>query len=182
MLRRQVVRLSVTRHNGLMNKKLKELLEIAEANGVTVDELLREKELGAKVDKPFTLALRFDRLQELVDFVNKHIAGCVWQADGLDAEFGTRGGSNCYVIRDTNCSKPESARITNEDGTLAIESNKQEQFRECPRCSHFIPNDDTPGAYPGAISRLDNKTEICSSCGVEEALLQYQGLLEDWRK
>jgi hypothetical protein len=165
-----------------MNKKLQELLDLAAINGVTVDELLREKELGAKVDKPFTLALKFDRLQELVDFVNKNIAGCVWRADGLDPEFGTRGGGNNYVIRGETCSKAEELRITNPDGSLAVEGNKPEQFRECPRCTHFIPNDETPGAYPGAISRLDNETEICSSCGVEEALLQYQGILEDWRK
>ena len=164
-----------------MNKKLKELLELADACGVTVDDLLREKELGAKVDKPFTLALRFDRLQELVDFVNMNVAGCVWQADGLDGEFGSRGGTNNYVIRGDKCDKPESLRITNGDGSLAVSSEK-EKFRECPRCSHFIPNDLTPGAYPGAISRLDNKTEICSDCGTEEALLQFQGLLEDWRK
>jgi hypothetical protein len=41
----------------------------------------------------------------------------------------------------------------------------------CPRClSSQIPNDLTPGLYPGAISRLDNKTEICSNCGTDEAL------------
>lgn len=40
----------------------------------------------------------------------------------------------------------------------------------CPRCQHFIPDDVTPGAYPGAISRVDNKTEICSSCGLDEAI------------
>ena len=164
-----------------MNKKLQELLDLADAYGVTVDDLLREKELGAKVDKPFTLALRFDRLQELVDFVNKNVGGCVWRADGLDGEFGTRGGANTYVIRGENCSKHESMRVTNADGSLAVDE-KPEQFRECPRCSHFIPNDEMPGAYPGALSRLDNKTEICSSCGVEEALLQYAGELTDWRK
>ena len=40
----------------------------------------------------------------------------------------------------------------------------------CPRCIGFIPNNDTPGAYVGAISRVDNKTEICSECGIEEAM------------
>lgn len=164
-----------------MNKKLKEIIELAETQGVTVDELLREKELGAKVEKPFTLGLTFDRLSELVDFVNLHIAGCVWKADGLDVEFGGKGGNNSFVIRGETSSKGESLRVTNPDGSI-VGTKKTEQFRECPRCSHFIPNDDTPGAYPGALSRLDDHTEICSSCGVEEALLQYQGLLEDWRK
>ena len=56
------------------------------------------------------------------------------------------------------------------------------KFVLCPRCEGFIPNNDTPGAYPGAISRLDNKTEICSECGTIEAMLDWQGELTDWRK
>jgi hypothetical protein len=44
----------------------------------------------------------------------------------------------------------------------------------CPRCNdNFIPNNLQPAAYPGAISRADDKTEICSDCGTEEALTQY---------
>jgi hypothetical protein len=44
----------------------------------------------------------------------------------------------------------------------------------CPRCNlNQIPNNQTPGAYPGAISRVDNKTEICSDCGTNEALEDY---------
>lgn len=44
----------------------------------------------------------------------------------------------------------------------------------CPRCkASYIPNNLEPGAYPGALSRLDNETEICSSCGVEEAIEQF---------
>jgi hypothetical protein len=43
---------------------------------------------------------------------------------------------------------------------------------ECPRCGGGVPNDETPGAYPGAISRWDNKTEICSQCGSDEAMIQ----------
>jgi len=41
----------------------------------------------------------------------------------------------------------------------------------CPRCLGGIPNNATPGMYCGAISRVDNKTEICSACGEEEAIL-----------
>jgi hypothetical protein len=44
----------------------------------------------------------------------------------------------------------------------------------CPRCNdNFIPCNAQPGAYPGAISRTDNKTEICSQCGAEEAIEDY---------
>lgn len=53
----------------------------------------------------------------------------------------------------------------------------------CPRCEGYIPNNDTPGAYPGALSRLDNKTEICSACGTDEAMENYfEGTIKDWRK
>lgn len=45
----------------------------------------------------------------------------------------------------------------------------------CPACSGFIPNNETPGAYMGAISRKDNSTEICSACGTAEALADFFG-------
>jgi hypothetical protein len=41
----------------------------------------------------------------------------------------------------------------------------------CPRCAMRV----LPFGYPGALSRVDNKTEICSECGQEEALLQWAG-------
>lgn len=40
----------------------------------------------------------------------------------------------------------------------------------CPRCGGFIPNSNNVGAYPGALSRYDNATEVCSACGQAEAL------------
>lgn len=40
----------------------------------------------------------------------------------------------------------------------------------CPRCLGPIPNKQNPGSYPGALSRTDNVTEICSGCGQMEAL------------
>jgi len=43
----------------------------------------------------------------------------------------------------------------------------------CPRCGGAIPNNMTPGAYPGALSRWDNDTEICSDCGYEEAIIDW---------
>lgn len=45
----------------------------------------------------------------------------------------------------------------------------------CPRCGGYIPNNETPGAYPGAISRSDNSTIVCSKCGTSEAMLQFAG-------
>lgn len=43
----------------------------------------------------------------------------------------------------------------------------------CPRCGGSIPNNLQPGKYPGALSRVDNRTEICSSCGTDEAMWQF---------
>ena len=43
----------------------------------------------------------------------------------------------------------------------------------CPTCDGQIPNNETPGAYIGALSRKDNKTEICSACGVREAFADF---------
>ena len=55
----------------------------------------------------------------------------------------------------------------------------------CPRCcDNWIPNNLQPGEYPGALSRTDNKTEICSACGTAEALQDFSEggctKKEDW--
>ena len=47
----------------------------------------------------------------------------------------------------------------------------------CPRCGFGIPNDTHRGEYPGALSRTDNATEVCSECGVTEAMEQFAGRL-----
>lgn len=52
----------------------------------------------------------------------------------------------------------------------------------CPRCGGGIPNDLDRGKYPGALSRTDNKTEICSGCGVAEAIADWHGELEPQSK
>jgi len=48
---------------------------------------------------------------------------------------------------------------------------------DCPRCGGGIPNDVQRGLYPGALSRWDNATEVCSQCGTDEALIQYMAHL-----
>ena len=45
----------------------------------------------------------------------------------------------------------------------------------CSRCKFKV--DEHP-----AISRRDNKTEICSSCGVEEALFDFKINKEKWEE
>lgn len=49
-------------------------------------------------------------------------------------------------------------------------SNDDLADHRCPRCAHLIPRDEFPGEYPGAISRVDNLTDICSLCGTDEAI------------
>lgn len=46
-----------------------------------------------------------------------------------------------------------------------------------------MPNEEMRGQYPGALSRTDNVTEVCSNCGTMEAMAQIGGVLEsqaDW--
>jgi hypothetical protein len=49
--------------------------------------------------------------------------------------------------------------------------------KPCPRCGGPIPNAAHEGQYPGALSRTDNQTEVCSACGAAEAGEQAAGLL-----
>lgn len=64
---------------------------------------------------------------------------------------------------------------------LEREMNNDFKYPVCPRCGGFIPNNYAPGAYPGALSRLDNKTEVCSDCGIDESIEQYyNGKVTDW--
>jgi hypothetical protein len=37
-----------------------------------------------------------------------------------------------------------------------------------------MPNAAHPGCYPGALSRWDNETYVCSPCGEHEAMLQWR--------
>jgi len=53
----------------------------------------------------------------------------------------------------------------------------------CPRCLGGVPNEEMRGQYPGALSRTDNLTEVCSNCGTMEAIEQMGGVLyrqADW--
>jgi hypothetical protein len=51
------------------------------------------------------------------------------------------------------------------------------QTPKCPRCLGPIPDAQNPGRYPGALSRTDNETEVCSDCGTAEGLLVFAGTL-----
>ena len=52
----------------------------------------------------------------------------------------------------------------------------------CPRCGDPVPNALEVGEYEGARSRTDNQTEICSTCGGEEAYEDAAGRLRPQSK
>ena len=62
-----------------------------------------------------------------------------------------------------------------EDALKLIGEKIIERTPQCPLCGGPMPNEKFPSAHPGALSRADNKTEICSNCGQIEAILQMQG-------
>lgn len=68
--------------------------------------------------------------------------------------------------------KDKAQIIINE---LLRQAQEDDSLPKCPRCGGYIPNDVTPGEYPGALSRWDNRTEVCSACGTEEAMMQIMG-------
>jgi len=51
-------------------------------------------------------------------------------------------------------------------------------YTTCPRCGGPMPRSGAEGQYPGALSRRDNWTYICSDCGTQEALEDLSGLGE----
>ena len=53
------------------------------------------------------------------------------------------------------------------------ERGKMTKSKECPRCGTYPVYTDGFHRGMGARSRTDNKTQICSDCGVEEAMLDF---------
>ena len=52
---------------------------------------------------------------------------------------------------------------------------KEAKNHVCPRCLGPVPSAEHVGEYPGALSRTDNETEVCSECGRSEAMEQVFG-------
>lgn len=59
-----------------------------------------------------------------------------------------------------------SPRLTEQQTSAknAKDANARTLAPVCPRCGGSIPSED------GALSRADNKTEVCSACGIEETI------------
>jgi hypothetical protein len=81
------------------------------------------------------------------------------------------------IAGDENFDDLENADSRNSGIEVEIYEDSLEQLPDtyplCPSCGGYIPNNETPGAYSGALSRKDNKTEICSACGTAEALADF---------
>ena len=43
----------------------------------------------------------------------------------------------------------------------------------CPICEGAVPSEEYNGKVPGALSRFDNNEEICSLCGMAEAMTPF---------
>lgn len=56
-----------------------------------------------------------------------------------------------------------------DDKLCHSKSKGSQKLRKCPKCGKKYYG------YP-ALSREDNKTEICSKCGIEEALATLYGV------
>jgi len=43
----------------------------------------------------------------------------------------------------------------------------------CPICDGAVPSEEHKGQFPGALSRFDNNEEVCSLCGMAEAMTPF---------
>lgn len=83
---------------------------------------------------------------------------------------------NEQAAMEAKCNERETERRAQE---IIQMKRKREVFvalaiSKCPRCQNQqIPNDEHAGMFPGALSRTDDETEICSSCGTDEAMEQW---------
>ena len=73
----------------------------------------------------------------------------------------------------------QHARYSDDIREVVKPFRAEEQFPICPLCHGYIPNDKTPGAYPGAMSRVFENMEICSACGTAEAVGPMFGPMQD---
>jgi hypothetical protein len=85
-----------------------------------------------------------------------------------------------------NSSRFESSRRTMRSAASGgLRQNEHRRYRLrrmtmnlCPRCElRQIPSDEHAGKYPGALSRTDDETEVCSACGTDEAMEQWLSTL-----
>ena len=111
---------------------------------------------------PLTLGFLSDVVEvPTIDVIEKFI-GLRTEAEGLSSD---------------NYHEKVSMRVMERN--LQIKGYLVHGDSTCFRCGGAIPTLENIGQYPGAISRTDNETEICSECGSDEALECMRGTLSD---
>jgi hypothetical protein len=97
-----------------MKKTAKDIKKLAEALGITTDELLKEMEVGSPT-KPFTVSISFGRLSAMQSFAEEYLAKtglALYHSDALDYEYKGRAPGNTFVVRSPNDThKPEDMRV-----------------------------------------------------------------------
>jgi len=112
---------------------------------------------------------------------------------GITANARSEGGERCgragrtrHAVHEPDCAEratrddrasfewataPDRAARLLAEQVAASEPAPDEARREgCPRCRGPMP------ARPGATSRADDRTEVCPTCGYEEAIRDAAGL------
>lgn len=85
---------------------------------------------------------------------------------------------------DDSATLAQTLLYCSECAELNLETIENKDWRQkyaCPKCNGLIPSKDNVGAYPGALSRADNLTEICSDCGVAEAIADFKNFVNQKR-
>lgn len=120
-----------------------------------------------------------------------------WSNPFPDRELGSHHASRLYPISEADflCARDHNwlldqataDRLRLAQRIQIVETMQKEKAKmekkipaQCPRCGkNTMP---VAELDPGALSRLDNETYICSQCGVEEALEQFffGRLTEEW--
>jgi hypothetical protein len=129
--------------------------------GVYILDFSTNKFISKYDDRVVTFPL--DAVPEITDYLDS------WGSqDESGASFDPLGNADYPHIQPLGAS--DWVSDTDDDAeSFEPESDPNEKFK-CPSCDGYIPNNDNIGAYAGAISRKDNETEICSACGVIEAV------------
>lgn len=94
-------------------KTIKQLQQEAQDKGIGLEELAKEYEVGTP-DKPFVVAIAFERLSHLLKFIETNVPDVdIYRSDAFDFEFGKRGMKNHFVLRNRHkTNKQEKQRVT----------------------------------------------------------------------
>ena len=142
------------------NEELTKKLEDVEAK--VMESLLHIEKLGIEKEDTKQAFLKF--MSELCDYLSK----------AKIKEFPIRIGDYKFEVLGKDLliynydplTKPEPIKLE------VLITENSDTNNKCPKCNKEL------GEYP-AISRRDNKTEICSNCGMLEALEDFNKACKD---